>query len=142
MKAKALVAILSGASIMAASAAMAEGTREVPAAPAEYLKMKNPVKSNKKSEERGEKLFGRKCKKCHGSHGDGKGSSAEGLNPMPTAFSKKGYLKTRPDGQLFYIIKEGSKGTDMEAFGPGTAANLSEKDIWNIVNYLRDEFQK
>jgi len=128
---------LGGSAVMAAD----YKAPKLPDAPAEYQKMKNK-KKGKKAVEAGQKTFKRKCKKCHGMEGDGMGSAADDLGYAATAFSKKGYLKGRSDGQLFFIIKEGSKGTDMEAFGPGSDVNLSEDEIWEVIAFMRDEFQK
>ena len=84
----------------------------------------------------------KKCSKCHGSKGDGKGSSADGLKVAPTAFNAAGYMKKVKDGQLYWITEKGSEGTDMEAFGKGTDANLSEKKIWAVIKFMRKEFGK
>lgn len=70
------------------------------------------------------------------------GKSAKDLTPPVTAFANPGYLKDRKDGQLFYIIEQGSKNTDMEGFGPGTSYNFSLDDIWNLVAFMRSKFQK
>ncbi|NIP99686.1 MAG: cytochrome C, partial [Nitrospinaceae bacterium] len=40
--------------------------------------------------------------------------------------------KDIPDGQMFWIIKNGSPGTRMPAFG-----NLSDEQIWQLVLYIR-----
>ncbi len=143
---KIVFSILTACIFMASPSAATAGDYKppkLPDAPPEFQKMKNPFKpSQKKIVKEGEKIYKRKCKKCHGMKGDGKGSSAEDLEYEPTAFSKPGYLKKRSDGQLFWITMHGSKGTDMEAFGPGTDVNLSEKDIWKIITFMRKKFQK
>ena len=41
-------------------------------------------------------------------------------------------MKDLPDGQLFWIIRNGSPGTGMPAF-----KNLKDREIWLIVHYLR-----
>ena len=94
---------------------LAAEDHKTPTAPKEYLDMKNPAKV-KDAITKGEELFMKKCKKCHGEKGDGKGSGAKDLEIKPKAFTKD-YLKNRPDGQLFWIIEKGSQNTDMEAMG-------------------------
>ncbi|MCK5003204.1 MAG: cytochrome c, partial [Gammaproteobacteria bacterium] len=63
-------------------------------------------------------------------------------DPMPTAFNESGYLEGRKDGQLFWIIENGSKDTEMSDFGPGSDVNLSEDDIWKVITYIRSQFTK
>lgn len=137
---KIVAVMISGAFLLTASAAVA-GEHATPTAPADYLSKESP-KISKKDLKDGEKTYDKKCKKCHGSKGDGKGSSADGLKVAPTAFNTPGYFKNRKAGQLFWITEKGSKGTDMEAFGKGTDANLSEKKIWQVLGYMSEEFGK
>ena len=127
--------LLSGAVVNAA---------EIAKAPADYLAKTNPYSVDdmddiKKS---AKKIYKRKCKKCHGKSGNGKGSGAEDMDPMPTAFNASGYLAGRKDGQLFWIVEKGSKDTEMSDFGPGSDVNLSEDDIWKVITYIRSEFTK
>ena len=144
MKVKLAAALTASFFLLTASMAMA-GFKppKLPDAPPEYQKMKNPYKPKKKSIVKdGEKWYKRKCKKCHGEEGDGKGSAAEDNAYESTDFTKPGYLKSRSDGQLFFMIKAGSKGTDMEAFGEGSETNISDDDIWKIITFMRKEFTK
>lgn len=141
---KKFIAMLVGVLFMfVASAAMAEfKPAKLPDAPADYQSMKNKYKTKKKAVKAGEKTYKRKCKKCHGMKGDGQGSAAEDGEYAPTAFNKAGYLKGRSDGQLFFITKVGSKGTDMEGMGEGTETNLSDDAIWEIISFMRKNFTK
>ena len=41
-------------------------------------------------------------------------------------------MKEIPDGQLFWVIKNGSHGTGMPAY-----PELTEKQIWQLVLHLR-----
>ena len=126
-----------------ASAAMADfKPPKLPDAPGEYKSMKNKFKTKKKAVKEGEKWYKRKCKKCHGMKGDGQGSAAEDGEYAPTAFNKAGYLKGRSDGQLFFMTKIGSEGTDMEAMGTGTDTNISDDNIWKIISFMRKNFTK
>ena len=72
------------------------------------------------------------CKICHGVMGNGLGIMAQGLNPPPRNFACRETMKTISDGQLFWIIRNGSPGTGMPAF-----KNLKDREIWLIVLYLR-----
>jgi cytochrome c len=135
------IAIIAGIGILAAgSAAAAE--HKTPAAPKDYLAMKNPLKDTKDVVEGGAKIYEKKCKKCHGEKGDGKGSASEKLELKPASFSAPGFLKGKADGQLFFIAEKGSPNTDMDDFGPGSAANLSKDDLWSVIVYIRKTFSK
>ena len=39
---------------------------------------------------------------------------------------------------MFWIIKNGSKGTGMVPHGK----TLSDQDIWNVIKYIRTDFLK
>ncbi|MDH5189642.1 MAG: c-type cytochrome [Gammaproteobacteria bacterium] len=145
MKIKNLIYYSVGITLVAASMVTHAADRKIETAPPEFLKMSNPNDVDdvdKKIMKNAKKLYKMKCKKCHGSDGDGKGSAADDMEVKPTAFNKPGYLKTRKDGQLFWILKKGSKGSEMEGFGPGTDANLSDEEMWGIITYMRSEFTK
>ena len=116
------------------------GARLPPTAPAEYLSKKNALAGNAAAIEKGAKLYERRCVKCHGPKGDGKGKSAEGIDPPVPDFTTGGYFKARNEGQLFWMIEKGSPNTDMDSFGPGTQFNLSPDDIWSVVAYLHSKF--
>jgi mono/diheme cytochrome c family protein len=69
---------------------------------------------------------------CHGEQGDGKGLMGAALMPPPRNFTCGEMMKDIPDGQLFWIIKNGSLGTGMMAF-PG----LPDEQVWQLVQYIR-----
>lgn len=137
---KTILGIIIAAVIFVAVPLMA-AEHKTPTAPKEYIDMKNPMKADKDVLERAESIWMKKCKKCHGEKGDGKGPGAKDLEIKPVAFDKA-YLSKRPDGQLFWIIEKGSQNTDMEAMGPGSETNLSKDDIWKIVTFMKEKFGK
>lgn len=138
---RAFIAVIAGVGILAAgSAAAAE--HKTPVAPKDYLAMKNPLKSTKDVVETGAKVYEKKCKKCHGEKGDGKGSASEELELKPASFSSPGFLKGKADGQLYFITEKGSADTDMDDFGPGSSANLSKDELWSVIAYIRKSFTK
>lgn len=55
-----------------------------------------------------------------------------GMNPKPRDFSCQTMMKNIPDGQLFWVIKNGSKGTGMMGF-----KMLSDDQIWQLVSYYK-----
>ena len=76
------------------------------------------------------------CKMCHGDAGDGGGKLGAVLKPPPINFTCADTMKGVSAGQMFWIIKDGSKGTGMVAHGK----TLKDADIWNVVKFIRSEF--
>ena len=72
------------------------------------------------------------CATCHGAKGDGRGEMADQFDPRPRNVPCAQTVNGIPDGQLFWIIRTGSPGTSMP---PHPA--LSDRQVWSIVNYLR-----
>jgi mono/diheme cytochrome c family protein len=123
----------------------AEEIHQIPDAPADYLAKKNPyllaeVSQDKKFIKKIGRMFKRKCQKCHGKKGDGKGSRAADFTIKPIAFAQPGYLQGRLDGQLYWIIENGSPGTEMPAHGFGSRANYTVDEIWRVITFLRYQF--
>lgn len=82
----------------------------------------------------GKPLFRTFCASCHGPNGGGYADGGSGL-----AIGLSGFLKVAPDEFIKKTILEGRAGTAMKPFGHGRAgvANTSDKEINNIVAYLR-----
>ena len=111
--------------------------RKTPQAPSNVLKLTNPLETTPENIAAGEMLYkkGAKplaCSQCHGRRGKGKGKMATGMTPKPRDFSCRTMMKDIPDGQLFWIIKNGSKGTAMMGFKA-----LKDNQIWQLVSYIR-----
>jgi len=73
------------------------------------------------------------CQVCHGIKGDGMGPLAAQFDPRPRNFACKATVNGIPDGQLFWIVRNGSPGTSMPAFG-----SLRDEQIWQLVLHLRE----
>jgi mono/diheme cytochrome c family protein len=143
MKATSTLFLGLGAAFLVVSTAQAAESHQTPVAPAEYLEMENPIDlddADDKFMKKVGRLYKNKCKKCHGTEGDGKGSAVEDMVIKPKALNAPGFLESRKDGQLFWIMKEGSEGTEMKAFGPGTDASLSEEELWKLIAFMRVKF--
>ena len=117
----------------------------VPAAErAAAKKMKSPLykKSKNASPEivaEGKKLFLGKgtCVNCHGEKGDGNGKAGAVLNPGPRNFTNCKFHKKRKDGELMWIIGNGSPGTGMVALSPPKGNVITEEEAWKIIAYER-----
>jgi mono/diheme cytochrome c family protein len=97
---------------------------------------KNPVAATPESIAKGKALYEGKgtCFNCHGKDGNGQGEAGKVLNPSPRDFSNCKFHKKRKDGELFWIIKNGSAGTGMISLTP---AIITEEEAWTIINYER-----
>ena len=112
--------------------------RKTQKAPSRYFRRTNPLPASPENIERGKTLYQKEakptaCKMCHGVRGNGNGSLAQRLVPAPRNFTCEETMNPLPDGQLFWVIKNGSKGTAM----PAHEFTLSDKDIWQIIYYLK-----
>ena len=128
--------------LLSAMTAMAQD-HQTPVAPQEYLDMESPIDDDDVDEDflkATKRVYKSKCKKCHGMTGDGEGSAAADIEIKPTAFNAPGYMESKSDGQLFWIIDQGSEGTEMEGFGPDSDAGLSEDKLWELVSFMRANF--
>jgi len=74
------------------------------------------------------------CVSCHGETGLGNGPIGRYLNPGPRNFTNCKFQKRRRDGELFWIIKNGSQGTGMVPMIPVT---INEEEAWKILAYER-----
>jgi hypothetical protein len=98
--------------------------------PADILKKVNPLPPTKKTL-KGVGSFSEDakptaCKLCRGSRGDGNGSLARRMEPPPRNFTFEPVMQGLPDGQLFWIIKNVSKGTAT----PAHKFFLGKEQIW------------
>ncbi len=113
--------------------------RVPPAQLEEAKSFQNPYTTDNDFITKGRRLYeGRAlCVACHGKDGSGMTitgeSTAKGF-PPPTKFSDRAWQAARTDGELFWILGHGSHGTDMAPFLPGY---LTEKEVWQIVSYIR-----
>ena len=74
------------------------------------------------------------CKACHGADGKGLPKDLELKGPLPRNFTDKRWQAARADGELFWILKNGSPGTDMASFIPLV---LTEEEAWQVLLYVR-----
>ncbi len=99
----------------------------------------NPLPPTEDTIEKGKRLFHGKafCVTCHGKDGKGFGGDIEPgtlKGPLPRNFTDKEWQAVRTDGELFWILKNGSKGTAMAPFVP---LILTEEEAWQVLRYVR-----
>lgn len=96
----------------------------------------NPLTPTPELIEKGKALFEGKafCKACHGADGKGLPKDLNLKGPLPRDFTDKRWQAARTDGELFWILKNGSPGTDMAPFIPLV---LTEEEAWQVLLYVR-----
>jgi mono/diheme cytochrome c family protein len=98
--------------------------------------MKNPVAETPENIAKGKEIYQGKgtCYVCHGKEGKGDGNAAAGLEPSPRNFTNPAFHAARSDGELYWIIKNGSPGTAMI---PMIGSTIDEEEAWYVLLYER-----
>jgi mono/diheme cytochrome c family protein len=100
----------------------------------EAAKLKNPVAATADSLAAGRKLYDRHCSECHGDTGKGDGMAGEGLDQKPSNFTDAKWEHGSTDGEMFVVVRDGAgPKSEMKSF----SKKLSEKQMWDVVNYVR-----
>ena len=96
----------------------------------------NPFSPTSEHMERGRALYHGKafCVACHGKDGKGLGADLRLTGPLPRNFTDRSWQAARTDGELLWILQNGSPGTDMAPFIPLV---LSEEEAWQVLLYVR-----
>src|SRR5262249_45483218 len=92
----------------------------------------SPIPADATSLARGQEIYGQMCALCHGVQGRGDGPLARTMVPRPADF-RVHMAEGHTPAQLFDWTTNGVPETAM----PGYAADLSEVDRWNVINYLQ-----
>jgi mono/diheme cytochrome c family protein len=102
---------------------------------AEARALTSPLPSSPEIVEQGKALYNGKgaCFNCHGKDGDGNGPVAAQLDPSPRNFQHHGFWRHRTEGEIFWVIKNGSVGTSMIGF----VGQLTDDEIWSVIQYER-----
>ena len=134
------IIIFTLAMVSSAYAVKCPEPRKTKSAPASFVKIKDVVNADKAN---GKKLFNKTakpmaCKMCHGKTGAGDGKLGKVLKPHPRNFTCKATMKKISAGQMFWIIKNGSKGTGMVTH----KKTLKDKEIWDVIKYIREDLMK
>ena len=96
----------------------------------------NPFSSTSQNIEKGKALFHGKafCVTCHGKDGKGYDHIPGLRGKLPRNFTDKSWEAVRTDGELMWILKNGSLGTAMASFVPLV---LTEEEAWHVLLYVR-----
>jgi mono/diheme cytochrome c family protein len=85
----------------------------------------------------GKLVYDHYCATCHGDSGAGDGFNAFNLDPHPRDLSDPAFQKTRSDADLADAIRRGGAGVGLSALMPPWGHTLSERQVGQLVAYLR-----
>ncbi len=125
-----VVALGSGLALAPRSHAQASPPPARWTAPPEAKDVPNPVKTDGRTVERGKKLFETHCLPCHGNAGAGDGAMGLKLGYKVANLTLEN-ISQQTDGEIFWKISKG------RAPMPNWEAQLSGRDRWDLVSYVR-----
>jgi mono/diheme cytochrome c family protein len=105
----------------------------------------NPVPADEVSIARGAQLYSIHCMMCHGETGEGNGTISAFLVKKKPANLTSDLVQSKSDGSLFLTISNGIfnpnntlfPGTEFSGQMPPLNENLTVRERWDVVNYLR-----
>jgi len=108
----------------------------IPRSPAEAKNLVNPIPVSDQVLLEGERIYQTKgtCFTCHGTSGRGDGPAGMELNPRPRNFTNPRFHELRTDGEMFWVIRNGSPGTRMFSYSPSV---ITEDEAWKVIHFLR-----
>jgi mono/diheme cytochrome c family protein len=111
---------------------VARGARRF-AVPRMFREMENPISSSPEVIAEGRAHFADHCASCHANDGSGNTDMGRGLFPKAPDMATVSQELT--DGELFYVIEQGTRFTGMPAWGTGTPEG--EQASWHLVHFIR-----
>jgi mono/diheme cytochrome c family protein len=85
----------------------------------------------------GKTIYERYCLTCHGETGAGDGFNAYNLDPHPRDLSEPAFQAKRKDADLQDAIRRGGSGVGLSALMPPWGHTLSDRQIADVIRYLR-----
>ena len=105
------------------------------AIPGDMKARTNPLAASTDALGPGLEHFARYCAICHGNDGAG-AAIGRGLYPKPPDLRTEATQRLS-DGEIFYIIENGVRFTGMPAFGTGSPNPAGDKQVWQLVFFVR-----
>ena len=131
---------LSTGLVLAAAAAGATGLARQSVTNSAGAKLDNPIAATPASLSAGKKAYDANCASCHGNMAQGAEKAGLVISIITEQGGKQAPDLTdahwdhgSSDGEIYTVIKRGVPPTMMA----GWDGQLSDTDIWNVVNYLR-----
>jgi len=106
--------------------------------PVEYRSRENPYPAATAVIRDGGKLYTAYCAACHGAQGLGDGTAGRDLTPSPALLAYLIKRQRSVDEYLLWTISEG--GGQFETEMPAYKDLLTDREIWQIVTYMRAGF--
>ena len=85
----------------------------------------------------GKMVFAYYCQTCHGETGAGDGFNAFNLDPKPRDLSDPAFQKKKSDQDLEDAVRRGGSGVGLTALMPPWGKTLSDRQIAEVVLYVR-----
>ena len=85
----------------------------------------------------GRKLYANYCASCHGEKGKGDGVAAGSLPVKPKDHTNGAVMNQMTDQSLADVISKGGGATGKSSFMPAWGASVNEKQVRDIVAYIR-----
>lgn len=111
------------------------GARVPVAQLAEVKANKSPFPADADTIAEGKAIFEGKgtCFTCHGLEGNGEGDAGKALDPGPRNFTNQSFKDCKTEGEMFWVVKNGSPGTGMI---PAVITGiLTEDEAWKAILY-------
>jgi mono/diheme cytochrome c family protein len=108
--------------------------------PEDYQGVASPIGGSDQAILAGAALYATHCAACHGDKGRGGGDAGLTLKPSPAL---KTYISRRPwaaDEYLLWSVAEG--GVEFGSTMPAFRDQLTRREIWEIIAYMRAGFPK
>lgn len=99
------------------------------------MTLTSPVRAQNQAE--GKTLYNTYCATCHGDKGKGEGVAAKGLPAKPADHTNGAVMNPLSDKFLNDVISKGGSAVGKSAFMPSWGSSLSEKQVRDIVAYIR-----
>jgi len=127
---KACSYVIASMALIAGITARAQGNPEA-------AKIQNPTPASAESIASGQQLYRRYCASCHGANAEG--GQGNDLIPAAPDLTDKEWKHGSSDGEIFSVIKNGvPPELNMVPF----ADQITDPDIWHIVNYVKSIAKK
>ncbi len=149
MKPKTLIVVAALATTLAATAALAHGSKESMkrhmqfmhgGVPAPYGGQASPLPASPATVAQGRKVYDENCALCHGPTGRGDGPGAKDLTVHPADLTPMMAMPPMKDEFFLWTIAEGGVpfGSPMPAF----KEVLARDDIWRVIAFMRAGFPR
>jgi uncharacterized membrane protein/mono/diheme cytochrome c family protein len=105
------------------------------AIPVKAKKVKNPLPASATLLEQGRNHWADHCASCHANNGSGETEMGKNLYPKAPDM-RQVQTQSLSDGELYYIIRNGVRGTGMPGWGNPELGDF-DSETWMLVQFIR-----